>query len=128
MTQTLVARGMAVSVAALTGAVLAAGPAQSAPVPARPSGTVVSVSGVNERHFPSTDSSVRSTLLRGVKVGLRCKVRAQNIGGNNVWYLLRDRATWVNSAYITPAGAVPLCKDVNRGVPENAPKTRAAMG
>lgn len=128
MTQTLVARGMAVAVAALTGATLAAGPAQAAPVPTRPSGTVVSGSGVNERHFPSTDSSVRSTLLRGVKVGLRCKVRAQDIGGNNVWYLLRDRATWVNSAYIAPAGPVPLCKDVSRGVPESAPKTRAAMG
>ncbi|MBT2382056.1 SH3 domain-containing protein [Streptomyces sp. ISL-11] len=128
MTPTLVARSVAVSVAALTGALLASGPAESAPVPVKPNGTVQNPTGVNERVYPSTDSSVRGTLVRGTRIGLRCKVRAQAIAGNSVWYQLRDRATWVSSVYVSNVGNVPVCKDMQRSALDDAPTTRAAMG
>ncbi|MFC5722888.1 SH3 domain-containing protein [Streptomyces gamaensis] len=79
---------------------------------------MVSTSGVNERTYPSTDASVRGVLARGQRIGLRCKVRAQNIGPHDTWYLLRDRTTWVSAAHVSPTGAVPLCREVSRPAPE----------
>ncbi|GAA0478496.1 SH3 domain-containing protein [Streptomyces stramineus] len=129
MAQSFAARSAAVSIALLTGGILAAGPAQAAPPPpVQPFGTVLSPSGVNERAYPSTDSSVRGTLARGTKVGLRCKVHAQTIGKSSVWYLMRSRGTWVSSQYITNSGQVPLCKDLHRSVLDDGPLARAAMG
>ncbi|MEV5376522.1 hypothetical protein B7P34_27755 [Streptosporangium nondiastaticum] len=126
----------AIAAAALAGSLLVAGSAQAAsgpgvpPVPQQPAGKIVSASGVNERMYPSTDSAVRGTVARGAKITLKCKVRAQTIGGNNIWYLLRNRNTWVSAAYVgnAGAGAVPLCRDVDRTPLDNAPATRAAMG
>ncbi|MEU3751375.1 SH3 domain-containing protein [Streptomyces olivoreticuli] len=131
MTQTLVARGVAFSVAVLAGGMLAATPVQASapvPVPGKPYGTVSSTTGLNERAYPSTDSAVRSTLARGTKTALRCKVRAQEVGGNNVWYQLKDRPTWVHASFVTSNGAVPLCRDINRTALDDSPTVRAAMG
>ncbi|MFF7726897.1 SH3 domain-containing protein [Streptomyces sp. NPDC008001] len=126
----------AIAAAALVGSLLIAGSAQAAsgpgapPVPQQPAGKIMSASGVNERMYPSTDSAVRGIMARGAKITLRCKVRAQTIGGTNVWYLLGNRNTWVSAAYIGSAGAgtVPLCKDVDRTPQGNAPGARSAMG
>ncbi|GAA3268570.1 SH3 domain-containing protein [Streptomyces lavendulae] len=82
-----------------------------ASTPREPYGTVVSNNGVNVRKFPSTDSSVIGTLPSGTKVGLRCKVRAQDISGNDIWYLLRDREGWVTARYVDNTGTVKFCKD-----------------
>ncbi|GAA2462212.1 SH3 domain-containing protein [Streptomyces macrosporus] len=103
------AAGTAVAVL-LVGAAAVTAPAQAQP--ARPYGTVVGTDGVYERQFPSTDSSSRGRLPYRTQIGLRCKVRAQNVDGNTVWYLLRDRPTWVSARYVANTGTVPYCKDV----------------
>ncbi|MFI9240476.1 SH3 domain-containing protein [Streptomyces sp. NPDC053079] len=115
-----------IAAAALGGSLLAV-PAQAAP-PTRPYGTVVAGSGIVERAYPSTDSSVRGILKFHGQAALRCKVRAQDVGGNPVWYLLRDRATWVAAKYIENTGEVPVCKAVNHKALDDAPETRAAVG
>lgn len=115
-----------IAAAALGGSLLAV-PAQAAP-PVRPYGTVVAASGIVERTYPSTDSSVRGILKYHGQAALRCKVRAQDVGGNPVWYLLRDRATWVAAKYIENTGEVPVCKAVKGKTLDEAPETRAAMG
>ncbi|BBA96214.1 hypothetical protein RVR_1409 [Actinacidiphila reveromycinica] len=111
---------------AICTALLGATAAQAA-TPAQPYGTVVSGNGVVQRQYPSTDSSVKGSLAYRQQVGLRCKVRAQNIAGNDVWYLLRDNANWVSAKYVDNTGSVAYCKDVLRGsaaeantVPEGA--------
>ncbi|MFD7919257.1 SH3 domain-containing protein [Streptomyces sp. NPDC059740] len=105
---------------ALGGTLFTSGPAQAA-APHQPYGTVTARTGVNERMYPSTDSSVRGTLPYQATVGLRCKVRAQNINGNTVWYLLRDRNTWVSAAYVANHGQVPYCNQVQRYENNNRP-------
>ncbi|MGW4897200.1 SH3 domain-containing protein [Kitasatospora sp. NPDC004240] len=80
--------------------------------PSEPFGTVVSEIGINTREFPSTDSAVTGTLPFGAKVGLRSKVRAQNIDGNDIWYLLRDRNAWVAARHVANTGVVKFAKDV----------------
>lgn len=82
--------------------------------PARPYGTVVAGDGVIQRQYPSTDSSVKGSLAYRQQVGLRCKVRAQNIAGNDIWYLLRDNSNWVSAKYVDNTGVVSYCKDVLR--------------
>ncbi|MCB5912098.1 SH3 domain-containing protein [Streptomyces pinistramenti] len=121
MTGTPTARGTKIltGAGALTAAVvlgttlLGAAPAQA--TPSLPYGTVIARTGLNQRQYPSVDSSNRGFLAHNAQVGLRCKVRAQNIGGNEVWYLLRDRAAWVSAKYVANTGVVAYCKDVLRG-------------
>ncbi|MFG2191968.1 SH3 domain-containing protein [Streptomyces sp. NPDC048639] len=115
---------------ALGGSLLAATPAHAypPPTPARPYGTVITPSGVNERQYPSTDSSVRGFLKYRSQVGLKCKVRAQNINGNQIWYLLRDRPNWVSAKYVDNTGFVKYCKDVQRSPLNDSEQSKAAMG
>ncbi|MEU3710847.1 hypothetical protein [Streptomyces catenulae] len=99
--------GALAAAAALSTTVLAAAPAQAAAV--QPYGKVLSVTGMKERQYPSTDAPSTGYQRQGAQLGLRCKVRAQNIGGNDVWYLLRDRASWVSAKYVANNGPVPFC-------------------
>ncbi|MEV0262907.1 SH3 domain-containing protein [Streptomyces sp. NPDC050617] len=118
--------GALATAAALGATLLGAAPAQASPTPsapamappAKPYGTVVTQrDDLIERQYPSTDSSPRGSLKRGAQVGLRCKVHAQKIENRNtIWYLLRDRPTWVTAAYVNNTGAVKYCKDVQRGI------------
>ncbi|MCQ6553304.1 SH3 domain-containing protein [Streptomyces sp. C10-9-1] len=102
----------ALGVLALTASVPAQAAAPAA-TPAKPYGTVTAVSGLNQRMFPSTDSAVKGTLRHGAKVGLVCRVRAQAIAGNDLWYLVRDaRRVWVPARYVAATGSVKYCKDV----------------
>jgi hypothetical protein len=108
----VVAGASALAAAVALGAtLLGAVPAQAA-TPAKPYGTVVSGNGVILRQYPSTDSTPKGSLPYHQQVGLRCKVHAQNIVDNSIWYLLRDRAVWVTAKYVDNTGNVPLCKDV----------------
>lgn len=125
--RTAVGSGAAVAAVALGGTLVAAAPAPAAP-PARPFGTVVSPSGVNERQYPSTDSSVLGFLKFRSQVGLKCKVRAQNIAGNTVWYLLRDRNVWVTARFVDNTGSVKFCKDVQTSSLNDSPQAKTAMG
>jgi hypothetical protein len=105
--------GALTTAVALGVTLLGAAPAQAA-APARPYGTVTAGDGVIQRQFPSTDSSVKGSLEYRQQVGLLCKVRAQNIAGNDVWYLLRSGSTWVSAKYVDNTGSVSYCKDVLR--------------
>lgn len=96
--------------AVLTTLAVTAAPAQAHPT--EPYGTVVSRSGLNERQYPSTDSHVVGSLGHGARVGLKCKVRAQDINGNTIWYLLRRNHAWVTARYVANHGYVPYCKNV----------------
>ncbi|MFJ6753098.1 MULTISPECIES: SH3 domain-containing protein [unclassified Streptomyces] len=134
-TDILVARGKqfaagagALTTAAVLGAtLLAATPAQAA-APAKPYGTVT-VTALNERQYPSTDSAVKGTLRYHEQIGLVCKVHAQNIAGNSIWYLVRDRsATWVSAKYVANTGYVKYCKDVQRGRVQPNSTAKNAMG
>lgn len=76
---------------------------------------VTAKTGLSQRQYPSTDSSVRGHLHHRAQVGLVCKVRTQSVGGNTVWYLTREeRPVWVAARYVTSSGAVRYCKDVQR--------------
>ncbi|WP_249375032.1 SH3 domain-containing protein [Streptomyces sp. I05A-00742] len=115
--------------AAAAGFSLLTAPAQAAPDAAvRPYGTVSARTGVNERTQPSTDATVRGILRHRIQIGLRCKVRAQDIAGNNVWYMLRDRQTWVAAKYIENAGDIPYCRMLNRSAVDDSAESRNAMG
>ncbi|GHF58977.1 hypothetical protein GCM10010218_45460 [Streptomyces mashuensis] len=139
MFSSLMARGMriaagVIAAAALGGTLLTAVPAQAAdgeeaPVPlVRPYGTVTAPSGINERTFPSTDSPVRAVLKYHGQAGLRCKVRAQEVGGNAFWYLLRDRPSWVTARFVDTTGEVPYCRSVNRTALDESPASHRAVG
>ncbi|MER0478405.1 SH3 domain-containing protein [Streptomyces sp. Edi2] len=118
--------GALTAAAALGATLLAAAPAHATtPAPAKPFGVVIAKTGLSQRQYPSTDSSVRGHLHHRAQVGLVCKVRTQSVGGNTVWYLTREeRATWVSARYVTSSGAVKYCKDVRRSrlLPPNAAK------
>ena len=111
-------RGLKRTVGAVAGAVamggvlIAAVPAQAQP--ALPYGTVVTSAGVNVRQFPSTDSSVVGFLANHAQVGLTCKVRAQDIDGNTIWYLIRGTSheRWISARYVANTGVVSYCNNV----------------
>ncbi|UQA96772.1 SH3 domain-containing protein [Streptomyces halobius] len=126
-TDNLVVRGtrLAVGAGALTTAValgaslLAAAPAQATtPSKPKPYGTVVSKGGMHERVHPSTDSSVAGYLPHRAQIGLVCKIRAQDVMGNTVWYLTGgtnrgQRKSWVSAKFVANTGVVKYCKDVS---------------
>ncbi|MER7988632.1 SH3 domain-containing protein [Streptomyces noursei] len=130
-TDVLVARGkkLAAGAGALTTAValgatlLVAAPAQADPQPqprmqASPGdsyGTITAARGMNEREYPSTDSASQGYLRNRARVYLVCKVRAQNIRGNEVWYLIRgSRRSWISAKHVANTGFVKYCKDGQR--------------
>ncbi|MEU3778943.1 SH3 domain-containing protein [Streptomyces sp. NPDC032472] len=85
--------------------------------PQQPFGTVVSSIGVNLRKYPSTDSAIIGTLSHGAEIGLKSKVHAQDIEGNSIWYLLRDKPVWVAARHVENTGQVPLSKDAEPAQP-----------
>ncbi|MFB7916770.1 SH3 domain-containing protein [Streptomyces sp. NPDC056061] len=123
-------RHVAAASGAAAAVVLGAAPlAAAAPlVPAKPYATVVSPTGLNERQYPSTDSSVVGTLHYRDQVGVRCKVRAQDTAGNDVWYLLRNKAAWISARYADLTGTVPYCKDARQGPSTLSAQAENAMG
>ncbi|MCK1795363.1 hypothetical protein MTQ01_04935 [Streptomyces sp. XM4193] len=127
---------VALGVSALAGGtLLGAGAAQAAPAaakaaaaPALPYGTVVTPAGVNTRQYPSTDSSVKGTLVYGQQVGLDCKVNAQNVDGNTVWFKLRGAEQWVTARWVDNTGTVLLCKDKYPTAANGSRAANAAKG
>ncbi|MFF0288785.1 SH3 domain-containing protein [Streptomyces sp. NPDC005262] len=124
-----IATGSGAAVVVVLGSPLlaAAAPAQFAP-PVQPYATVTSQGGLNERQYPSTDSSVVNILDYQDQVGVRCKVRAQTIAGNDVWYLLRDTQAWISASYVVRTGTVPYCKDIQVNRLTHSPQATDAMG
>ncbi|MFI9723049.1 SH3 domain-containing protein [Streptomyces sp. NPDC052396] len=138
MLRTLTRRGgkataALIAAAALGGSVLAAVPAGAAagspvPAPVKPYGTITALTGVNERAHPSIDSTSRGVSRHRTQLALRCKVRAQDINGNNIWYQLRDRETWVTARYVEANGEIPRCRSLNRSAMDQSVESRHAMG
>lgn len=99
----------AAAAAMMVGAsVLGASAAQAAP--AKPYGKVIT-SKLFIRHYPSTDSNAIGAKYKGDLVGLDCKVNAQYIAGNTIWYKIRGKEKWLSARYVQNYGHVPLCKD-----------------
>ncbi|MCC3650019.1 MULTISPECIES: SH3 domain-containing protein [Streptomyces] len=97
--------------------------------PHKPYG-VVKAGTLNERQYPSTDSSVVGQLHRHDRIGIKCKVRAQLIHGDPIWYHLRHKEAWVSGKYVHVHGYVKWCKDVDRHHHPltNSRKARMAKG
>ncbi|MFG2136418.1 SH3 domain-containing protein [Streptomyces sp. NPDC048650] len=122
----LVVRGrqLAAGAGALTAALalgatlLAAAPAQAAPPAppqgsAKPFGVITASHGLALRQDPSTDAPVRGYIRHQSRIGLQCKVRAQTIAGNSIWYLVRDtRDSWISAKHVNNSGSVKFCKDM----------------
>ncbi|MDB1086388.1 SH3 domain-containing protein [Streptomyces sp. ACA25] len=72
-------------------------------------GKVVSRIGVNIRAKATTHSKVIGGLPRGAVVNLKCKVKGQNVAGNNIWYRLSDRQGWVAARYVKNLNHVRWC-------------------
>jgi opacity protein-like surface antigen len=96
--------------------------------PAKPYGIVTAKSGLNVRQYPSTDSSVKYVLPYKAERGLDCKVRAQYIKGNTVWYKLRHSNYWISARYVHNVGYVDYCKNVRPSAMNDSDKAREAMG
>ncbi|MEU3188715.1 SH3 domain-containing protein [Streptomyces sp. NPDC006923] len=80
--------------------------------PALPKGKVVSRITLNIREDPTTNSPSLGGLRPGAIVALDCKVRGQNVNGNNLWYLLADGAPgYVAARYVQNLSYVPYCED-----------------
>ncbi|MBW1602214.1 SH3 domain-containing protein [Streptomyces sp. JJ66] len=72
-------------------------------------GRVVARTAVNIRSKPTTHSKVLGSYRHGAKIALDCKVRGQNVNGNNIWYKLYDRHAWVTARYVKNLDYVPWC-------------------
>lgn len=94
----------------------------------KPYGIVIAKSGLNVRQYPSTDSSVKYVLPFHAKRGLDCKVRAQLIHGDPIWYKLRNSNFWISGRYTKVVGHVKFCKDVRPSALNNTAKAKKAMG
>ncbi|MER0241976.1 hypothetical protein AAHZ94_08045 [Streptomyces sp. HSW2009] len=115
-TAVALALGVAAGGAALglgTASAQAADTARAA-APAKPYVTVDTGSSAELfiRHYPSTDSTIRGSLHNGDQRGVDCKVRAQNIAGDTVWYKLRGKEQWVSGKWAKPTGTVKYCNEV----------------
>ncbi|GAA2465168.1 SH3 domain-containing protein [Streptomyces macrosporus] len=74
-------------------------------------GRVIARNGLNVRAHPNTRSRIIATLPYGRIVHIECKVRGENVRGNNLWYKLdRDHHRhdgWVSARYVTNIGPAP---------------------
>lgn len=59
----------------------------------------VATAQVNLRKGPSTSDQISYSKSKGSKIETICKVRAQRIDGNNLWYYTSDE-NWVSARYV----------------------------
>ena len=115
------------------GSLLGASSAQASPSTdaaawGKPFGIVTAKSGLNIRQYPSTDSSVKGVLPFHTKKKLDCKVRAQYINGNTLWYKLDRSNYWLSGRYLKIVGHVKFCKDKRPSALNNTAKAKNALG
>lgn len=112
---------------ALTLSVLAAAPAvatdepmgQNAPsAPTAPAaaaeaphsfGKVVAKTGVNIRKHPNTWSKILGGFSHGQVIRIDCKVKGENILGNDRWYKRAYKDGWVSARWVKNLDHVPWC-------------------
>lgn len=76
-----------------------------------PEGKVVSRMTLSIREEPTSGSVYLGGLRPGTIIPLFCKVRGQNVDGNNLWYLLGDaRPGYVAARYVENQSPVPYCE------------------
>ncbi|MFJ9030641.1 hypothetical protein ACIRQP_19365 [Streptomyces sp. NPDC102274] len=85
---------------------------RSAKVPVgEPRGKVVSRITLSIREEPTSRSAYLGGLRPGTVIPLFCKVRGENVDGNNLWYLLGDaRPGYVAARYVENQSPVPYCR------------------
>ncbi|MCA1220781.1 SH3 domain-containing protein [Streptomyces sp. 8L] len=75
-----------------------------------PRGKVVSRLTLAVRERPTTNSRYLGGLRPGSIVSISCKVRGQNVDGNNLWYKLGNgRSGYSSARYIENLSPVPYC-------------------
>jgi Bacterial SH3 domain len=72
-------------------------------------GRVVSDAPLNIRRHPTTKADVIGTLQPGAIIKIACKVAAERVDGNPIWYKLAGRPGWVSARYVRNLGYVPYC-------------------
>ncbi len=80
-------------------------------VPKCPSGATgdakaLTTTAINLRSGPSTSDQVVASLSSGRSVWARCKVRSQNVDGNNLWYFL-ETDSWASARYLQNVNGGP---------------------
>ncbi|MFE4367635.1 hypothetical protein ACFRMN_05140 [Streptomyces sp. NPDC056835] len=87
-------------------------PTRSAKTPVgEPKGKVVSRITLSIRAEPTSRSAYLGGLRPGTVIPLFCKVRGENVEGNNLWYLLGDaRPGYVAARYVENQSPVPFCR------------------
>ncbi|MFE2493059.1 SH3 domain-containing protein [Streptomyces scopuliridis] len=85
---------------------------RSANVPVgEPKGKVVSRITLSIREEPTSHSAYLGGLRPGTVIPLVCKVRGENVDGNNLWYLLGGaRPGYVAARYVENQSPVPYCR------------------
>lgn len=73
-------------------------------------GKVVARTGVNIRKFPTTKSKILGAIPHGKIIKIKCKVRGENVDGNNRWYKLAHRPGWVSARWVKNLTHIPWCK------------------
>ncbi|MFE4537098.1 SH3 domain-containing protein [Streptomyces scopuliridis] len=93
---------------------MAGGPpaSRSAKAPrGEPKGKVVSRITLSIREEPTSRSAYLGGLRPGTVIPLFCKVRGENVDGNDLWYLLGDaRPGYVAARYVENQSPVPYCR------------------
>lgn len=113
----LAAGALTLSVLAAAPAMAADGPASqqapSAPMAAATSshklGKVVARTAVNIRKHPNTWSSVLGSIEHGKIIHIKCKVKSENVLGNDRWYKLAHRDGWVAARWVKNLDPIPWC-------------------
>ncbi|WP_229379023.1 SH3 domain-containing protein [Streptomyces sp. VRA16 Mangrove soil] len=71
-------------------------------------GRVIAKSGLNLRDAPTRGSRIVRTEPYNAIVPIFCKTGGDDVGGNNLWYLLTDGTwAWGSAKYINNIGAAP---------------------
>lgn len=70
-------------------------------------GKVTANGGLTVRSAPTTHAGVKSTVAKGQKIKIDCKVPGTTVSGNKLWYALTGKRGWVTARYVDNIGAAP---------------------
>ncbi|MFD9636441.1 hypothetical protein [Streptomyces violascens] len=80
-------------------------------------GQVISRSGELVRAHPTTSSTKLGAYPTKAQVRIKCKVRGQNVNGNDIWYRLLNREGWMSARYVINYHYVRWCAEGGGGTP-----------
>ncbi|MCX5204784.1 hypothetical protein OG897_25425 [Streptomyces sp. NBC_00237] len=79
-------------------------------------GKVTARHGQFVREHATSSSRKLGSYRDGAIVRLACKVRGQNIHGNDIWFKLWDRSGWLSAKYVQNFGHVNWCGHGHRAL------------